>query len=183
MKDWVLRFKRARLLARDRLCLLEAIMSVMNFLQSTQTSMVFQSSISSFGRSISSWDEDDWRVCLDNLRKTGEQRVNKNIRAVEMCPVLGCRTWTLCAAGWVDGGSCWASLACGRTSPVSKWTWTDPESKWGDCHKALMAGASKATEKDCYVQKIKWTPFPGEQNEPNTMRFALEMESRWTLQK
>lgn len=69
-KDWVLRFRRALLVASDRLCLLEAIMSVMNFLQSTHTSMVAQSSVSSGGSSSSSWDFRE--PCLDNLRQTQE---------------------------------------------------------------------------------------------------------------
>lgn len=167
MKDWVLRFKRARLLARERLCLLEAIMSEMNFLQSTQTSMAFQSSISSFGSSISSWDEDDCRVCLDNLREMEKRRYCQNCEIIScnyiwFCggtsfhTMLGFCTWTLCTEGWVDGGSCWASLACERPCPVSVWTWTDPESKWVDWRRASMAAASKATEQDCYECKISF---------------------------
>lgn len=164
MKDWVLRFKRARLLARERLCLLEAIMSEMNFLQSTQTSMAFQSSISSFGSSISSWDEDDCRVCFDNLRETEKRRYRQNcevalifyfVEEASFHALLGFCTWTLCAEGWVDGGSCWASLACGRPCPVSAWTWTDPESKWVGWRRALTAAASKATEKGCYERKMR----------------------------
>lgn len=40
-------------------------MSEMNFLQSTHTSMVLQSSVSSFGNSGSSFDE--LELCFDNL--------------------------------------------------------------------------------------------------------------------
>lgn len=52
-------------MASDRLCLLEAIMSEMNFLQSTQTSIEAQSSVSSEGSSSSSWDFRE--PCLENL--------------------------------------------------------------------------------------------------------------------
>lgn len=52
-------------MARDRLCLLEAMMSEMNFLQSTQTSIEAQSSVSSEGSSNSSWDFRE--PCLENL--------------------------------------------------------------------------------------------------------------------
>lgn len=97
-KDWVLRFKRARLLARERLCLLEAIMSEMNFLQSTQTSMAFQSSISSFGSSMSSWDEDDCRVCLDNLREMEKRWYCQNCEIISCNYVWFCQAFTL---GWV----------------------------------------------------------------------------------
>ena len=43
-------------MASDRLCLLEEMISEMNFLQSTHTSMVAQSSVSSGGSSSSSHD-------------------------------------------------------------------------------------------------------------------------------
>lgn len=81
--------------------------------------------------------------------------MNVSLRAAETSSMPGYCTWTWCAVGWVDGGLYWASLACDRLRLVSESMWTDPESKWGDCHKALMAGASKATEKDCYVEKNK----------------------------
>ena len=55
-------------MARDRLCLLEAIMSDINFLQSTHTSMVAQSSVSSEGSSSSSWDFKE--PCFENLKRT-----------------------------------------------------------------------------------------------------------------
>ncbi|TNN72925.1 hypothetical protein EYF80_016854 [Liparis tanakae] len=63
--------RRALLVASDRLCLPEAIMSKMNFLQSTHTSMVAQSSVSSEGSSSSSWDFKE--PCFENLRGTGEK--------------------------------------------------------------------------------------------------------------
>ncbi len=51
-------------------------------------------------------------------------------------------TWTSCAGRWVDAGLYWA---CDRMRPASESTWTDPESKWEECHKASTAGASKET--------------------------------------
>ncbi|KAG7261121.1 hypothetical protein CRUP_019342 [Coryphaenoides rupestris] len=57
---------RARLVASDRLCLLEEMMSEMNLLQSaTHTSMVAQSSVSSGGSSRSSLSLSE--PCLENL--------------------------------------------------------------------------------------------------------------------
>lgn len=53
-KDCVLRFSRARLLASTRLRRLELMISEMNFLQSTHTSVVLQSSTSSLGNCGSS---------------------------------------------------------------------------------------------------------------------------------
>lgn len=55
-KDWVFLFNRALLLANTRLCRLELMISEMNFLQSTHTSMALQSSISSLGNCRSSSD-------------------------------------------------------------------------------------------------------------------------------
>lgn len=56
--ECVLRFIRPRLVARERLCLLDEMMSEMNLLQSTHTSMVLQSSVSSLGSSMSSREDD-----------------------------------------------------------------------------------------------------------------------------
>lgn len=69
MKECVLRFIRPRLVARERLCLLDEMMSEMNLLQSTHISMVLQSSVSSLGSSTSSREDDaeDWRDDLDSL--------------------------------------------------------------------------------------------------------------------
>lgn len=69
MNECVLRFIRLRLVARERLCLLDEMMSEMNFLQSTHTSMVLQSSVKSLGSSMSSREDeaDDWRDDLDSL--------------------------------------------------------------------------------------------------------------------
>lgn len=50
-KDCVFPFNLARLLARDRLRRLELMISEINFLQSTHTSIVLQSSINSLGNS------------------------------------------------------------------------------------------------------------------------------------
>lgn len=68
--ECVLRFIRLRLVARERLCLLDEMMSKMNLLQSTHTSMVLQSSVSSLGSSMFSREDDaeDWRDDLDSLR-------------------------------------------------------------------------------------------------------------------
>lgn len=75
MKECVLRFIRLRLVARERLCLLDEMMSAMNLLQSTHISMVLQSSVSSLGNSTSSREDDaaDWREDLDNLRGAQEE--------------------------------------------------------------------------------------------------------------
>lgn len=77
-KDWVLRFIRDRVLAVDKLRLLEQMMSLMNFLQSTHTSMVLQPSVISFGNSTSS-REVVYSPCLDGLEKLRQVRTKLSI--------------------------------------------------------------------------------------------------------
>lgn len=82
MNECVLRFIRPRLVARERLCLLDEMMSEMNLLQSTHTSMVLQSSVSSLGSSMSS-REDDAEVWRDDLDSLGGIEEDEEVREKE----------------------------------------------------------------------------------------------------
>lgn len=79
LNEWVLHFIRPRLVAKERLRLLDEMMSEMKLLQSTHTSMVLQSSVSSLGSSMSSREDDAeaWRDDLDSLKGMEEEVKDK----------------------------------------------------------------------------------------------------------